>query len=108
MNEPTPGPPEYKVYRARRKPRAGGGDLDALRKRLSRHRQDDGGGSRPPREKREITPGRVLKWVGIAVAGWLVLSLILFMISAQTQEGVSNDTKRALSSKGSLFGGSAL
>jgi LCP family protein required for cell wall assembly len=106
VNEPTPGPPEYKVYRARRRPRAGGGDLDALRKRLSRHRQDDGGKPRPPREKREITPGRILKWVGIAVAGWLVLSLILFMISAQTQDGVSNETERALSSKGSLFGGS--
>jgi LCP family protein required for cell wall assembly len=106
VNDPTPGPPEYKVYRARRRPRAGGGDLDALRKRLSRHRQDDGGEPRPPREKREITPGRVLKWVGIAVAGWLLLSLILFMISAQTQDGVSDETERALSSKGSLFGGS--
>ena len=105
MNDPTPGPPEYKVYRARRRPRAGGGDLDALRKRLSRHRQD-GGEPRAPREKRDITPGRVLKWVGIALAGWLVLSLILFMISAQTQEGVSDETERALSSKGSLFGGS--
>jgi LCP family protein required for cell wall assembly len=105
VNDPTPGPPEYKVYRARRKPRAGGGDLAALRKRLSRHR-DDGGGPRPPREKRAITPGRVLKWVGIAIAGWLLLSLVLFLISAQTQEGVSPETERALSSSGSLFSGS--
>ena len=44
----------------------GGGDLDALRKRLSRHRDDDE--PRPPREKRPITIGRVLKWVAIAVA----------------------------------------
>jgi anionic cell wall polymer biosynthesis LytR-Cps2A-Psr (LCP) family protein len=105
VNDPKPGPPEYKVYRARRRPRAGGGDLDALRKRLSRHRGDDGE-PRPPREKRPITPGRVAKWVGIAIAGWLLLSLVLFMISAQTQDGVSPETERALSSKGSLFGGS--
>jgi LCP family protein required for cell wall assembly len=105
VNDPQSGPPEYKVYRSRRKPMAGGGDLDALRKRLSRHR-DDGGEPRAPRDKRPITPGRVLKWVGIAIAGWLVLSLLIFMVSAQTQDGVSAETERALSSKGSLFTGS--
>jgi LCP family protein required for cell wall assembly len=105
VNDPTPGPPEYKVYRARRRPRAGGGDLDSLRKRLSRFRGEDGE-PRPPREKQPVTPGRVLKWVGIALAAWLLLSLVLFMISATTQEGVSAETERALSSKGSLFGGS--
>jgi LCP family protein required for cell wall assembly len=104
VNDPTPGPPEYKVYRARRKPLARGGDLDALRRRLSRNR--DGDEPRPPREKRPITPGRVLKWVALAIAGWLALSLILFLISAQTQNGVSPETERALSSKGSLFTGS--
>jgi LCP family protein required for cell wall assembly len=93
VNDPTPGPPEYKVYRSRRKP-----------KRLSRHRDDDG--PRPPRERRAITPGRVLKWVALAVAGWLLLSLVIFLISAQTQEGVSPETERALSGQGSLFGGS--
>jgi len=105
VNNPTPGPPEYKVYRARRRPRAGGGDLDALRKRLSRHRQDDGQ-PRVPRDKTPITAGRVLKWVAIAVGAWLALSLVLFLISAQTRPGVSDETERALSSKGSLFGGS--
>ena len=105
MNDPTPGPPEYKVYRARRRPRAGGGDLDALRKRLSRHRDDDDR-PRAQREKTAITPGRVLKWIAIAVGSWLLLSLVIFLISAQTQDGVSAETERALSSKGSLFGGS--
>ena len=38
--------------------------------------------------------------------GWLLLSLVLFLISAQTQDGVSADTERALSSEGSLFTGS--
>ncbi len=104
MNDPTPGPPEYKLYRSRRKPLARGGDLDALRKRLSRNR--DGDEPRPPRDRRSITPGRVLKWVALAIAGWLLLSLVLFLISAQTQDGVSPATERALSSSGSLFTGS--
>ena len=104
MNDPTPGPPEYKVYRSRRKPLARGGDLDALRRRLSRNR--DGDEPRAPRDRPPITPGRVLKWVALAIAGWLLLSLVLFMISAQTQDGVSPATERALSSKGSLFTGS--
>ena len=104
MNDPTPGPPEYKVYRSRRKPLARGGDLDALRRRLSRNR--DGGEPRAPRDRPPITPGRVLKWVALAIAGWLLLSLVLFLISAQTQDGVSAETERALSSKGSLFTGS--
>ena len=105
MNEPTPGPPEYKVYRSRRKPLVGGGDLDSLRRRLSRHR-DDGDEPRPPRDKRPITPGRVLKWIALAIAAWLLLSFVVFMISAQTQKGVSPETERALSSEGSLFSGS--
>ena len=104
MNDPTPGPPEYKVYRSRRKPLARGGDLDALRQRLSRNR--DGDQPRVPRDKPKITPGRVLKWVALAVAGWLVLSLLLFLVSAQTQDGVSAETERALSSEGNLFTGS--
>jgi LCP family protein required for cell wall assembly len=104
VNDPTPGPPEYKVYRARRKPLARGGDLDSLRKRLSRNR--DGDDPRPPRDRRPITPGRVFKWVALAIGGWLLLSVVLFLISAQTQDGVSPATERALSSEGSLFTGS--
>jgi LCP family protein required for cell wall assembly len=106
VNDPTPGPPEYKVYRARRKPLARGGDLDALRRRLSRHR--DGGEPRAPRQRREITPGKVAKWVALAIGGWLLISLVLFVISAQTQDGVSPETERALSSEGSLFTGSTI
>jgi LCP family protein required for cell wall assembly len=104
VNDPTPGPPEYKVYRSRRKPLARGGDLDSLRKRLSRNR--DGDEPRAPRDRPPITPGRVLKWVALAIAGWLLLSLVLFLISAQTQDGVSAATERALSDSGSLFTGS--
>lgn len=106
MNDPTPGPPEYKVYRSRRGPRAGGADLDALRRRLSRHRDEEP--SRVPGERRGITPGRVAKWVAGAIAAWLVLSLVVFLVSAQTQGGVSPEAERALSSEGSLFTGSTI
>jgi LCP family protein required for cell wall assembly len=106
VNDPTPGPPEYKVYRTRRRPRTGGGDLDSLKKRLSRHRRDDGGGPADFRGRRAITPGRVVKWIALAVVGWLLLALVAFLISAQTQDGVSAETERALSSDGSLFSGS--
>ena len=53
-----------------------------------------------------ITVGRVAKWVAIAIGSWLLLSLVLFLISAQTRPGVSPATERALSSSGNLFSGS--
>ena len=107
MNDPKPGPPEYKVYRSRRRPLARGGDLEALRRRLSRVR-NGGRDRRPPRDRQGITPGRVLKWVAIAVAGWLLLSLVLFLVSAQLQDGVSAKAERALSSEGNLLTGSTI
>ena len=113
MNDPPqgpsdPGPPEYNVYRSRRKAPSrlsGGGDLDALKKRLSRFRERQ---PRRPGERRGITPGRVLKWLALAVTGWLVLSLVLFLVSAQTQEGTSESAKRTLASGGSLLSGSTI
>jgi len=107
VNDPKPGPPEYKVYRSRRRPLARGSDLDALRRRLSRFRDGD----REPRglrERKGITAGRVLKWIALAVAGWLLLSLALFLVSAQLQEGVSAKAERALSSRGTLLTGSTI
>jgi len=107
-NPAEPGPPEYNVYRSRRRAPSRlsrGGDLDALRKRLSRFRDRE---PREPGERRGITPGRVIKWIVLAVVGWLLLSLVLFIVSAQTQEGVSDSAERALSSDGSLLSGSTI
>jgi len=42
------------------------------------------------------------------VASWLFLSFVLFMISAQIQENVSDDTKNALSSGGNMLTGSTI
>jgi LCP family protein required for cell wall assembly len=95
-------PPEYKVYRSRRNPLAGlrpKADLEGLRRRLG-GRRDREPGDRP------ITPGRVVKWIALGVGGWLLLSLLLFMLSATLQGGVSDGAEEALSSKGNLLTGS--
>jgi len=62
---------------------------------------------RLPRGRRRgrgrITPGRVLRWAALAVGAWLLLSLVLFLVSAQIEQGkVSGDAKAALSSSGPL------
>jgi LCP family protein required for cell wall assembly len=66
--------PQYTVYRARpRIFRRRDEGVDELREP-----------KRGPRRVR-VTPGRVLKWVGLAVLGWLLLSLVLFLVSAQIE-----------------------
>jgi len=47
----------------------------------------------------------VLKWAAVAIVCWLLLSIVLFMVSAQLEEGVSDGAKRALSSQGTLLSG---
>jgi LCP family protein required for cell wall assembly len=98
--------PEYKVYRSRKRPLqrlSGGTDLNALKRRLSRARNEE-----PSREPRRITPGRVLKWIALAILGWILLSIVLFLISAQLQDGVSPEAERALSDDGNLLTGSTI
>jgi LCP family protein required for cell wall assembly len=98
-----PGPPDYKVYRARR------GFLSRFRKPdLSSLREREWGApklpSRPggPRPEREPGPERpwlrrTLKWVGIAVLGWIGLSFLAFAVSAQLQAfKLSGEAKSAL------------
>jgi LCP family protein required for cell wall assembly len=85
-----PERPDYKVYRSRpglfsrlRSP-----DLSKLRDRSRPKGEAGGEKGRPPR----VTDSkplwrRVLRWVGIFALGWILLSLILFAISAQIQKG---------------------
>ncbi len=101
------GQPEYNVYRSRR------GILSRLRKPdlsgLKSRAKLPGGapGEKPPRRTRERRerrrgaprPGwrRGLKWAGIAVAGWIGLSLLAFAVSAQIQSfKLAGEAKDAL------------
>lgn len=94
-----PEPPEYRVYRSRR--RFSPPDLESLREKL-RGKGDRERGPREPREPRAPGPEREgrpwLKWLGLAVLGWLLLSLVAFAISATIQKSKLADTGDALSS----------
>ena len=105
--QPPSGPPQYKVYRSRKRLRdrlapAGGNPLDALRGRRGRKQ------GQPPSPKRAVTPGRVLKWVALAILGWLTLSLVVFVISSLTAPTVSDRTEEALSPGGAMLAGSTI
>ena len=104
------GPPDYKVYRARkgllsrlRKP-----DLPSLREREWRApklpglgRERDRERERPGRElgARPSRPWakRALKWVGLAALAWILLSFLAFAVSAQLQSfKLSGEAKSTL------------
>lgn len=99
-DQPPPERPEYKVYRSRRRPFGGLRRPDPFRKR------DQAPGE--PRVRRPFTWRRPLKWLALGVFAWMLFSLVLFLISAALQEGVSDSTERALSSGGSLATGSTI
>ena len=48
----------------------------------------------------------MLKWLAVAAVVWVALSVVLFFVSAQLQDGVSARTESALSDGGSLLSGS--
>jgi LCP family protein required for cell wall assembly len=92
-----PEPPDYKVYRSRR--RFSAPDLDSLREKVRGKRGEE----RPPRAPRETEPPKPerrpwLKWLGLAALGWLLLSFVAFAISATIQKSKLADTGDALSS----------
>ncbi|HJW63263.1 MAG TPA: hypothetical protein VJ849_07160, partial [Actinomycetes bacterium] len=96
--------PQYTVYKSR--------------PRLPWQREDDGlGGLRPdePRRdkrrwpfrrkegaprRRRLTPGRIIAYVALAVAGWLLISLLVFLVSAQVQSSKISDAADAKLSGG--------
>jgi LCP family protein required for cell wall assembly len=55
----------------------------------------DGAGGRRTLARRRITPRRVLKYLVLLIVGWLLLSLVLFIVSAQTQQQQVSDAARA-------------
>jgi LCP family protein required for cell wall assembly len=59
--------------------------------------QERGGG-------RRITPRRVAKYLALAIVAWLVLSLVLFLVSAQIESGsLPNSASTALASGGNML-----
>jgi LCP family protein required for cell wall assembly len=121
-----PDKPEYRVYRSRP------GFLKRLFYRDSERfeppskeqtaapgtaagrRPAEAGAGAPPRKRRglpqlpsaprEIPWRRIAKWTAIVIVSWLVLSIVLFMISAQVQsDKVPNDVKRALDDGGNML-----
>src|SRR3954469_20230834 len=104
---PPPGqsePPRYNVYRSRRRLRdrfgpAGISPMEAIRRRRGRVKPPDEG-------KGGITPRRVLKWVALAILGWILVTIVAFFVSAQVNGGVDDKTKNALSGGGSVLTGS--
>ena len=111
------GQPPYKVYRSGPKglrerlrgedeglaPPAGG-DGNYNRYRGGR-RGLRGFFARRPREagRKRITPGRVIKWLVLAIVAWLLFSFVLFMISAQTGPGLPGGANSQLSSGGPML-----
>jgi LCP family protein required for cell wall assembly len=93
----------YKLYRSG--PRG-------LRARLrgEEHIFEPGGADRDPSQPGDghrdgwAIARRVLKWVAIAIVAWLLLSLVLFIISAQIEQGnLPDSAKRALTSGGNML-----
>jgi LCP family protein required for cell wall assembly len=97
------GPPEYKVYRSRKGlvPRLRSPDLSGLRERTPRApkwwRRNKQPKPELPGSPRRWTAKRVLKWIGIAALGWILLSFLAFAVSAQLQSfKLSGEAKDAL------------
>jgi LCP family protein required for cell wall assembly len=107
MPDSSPGePPQYNVYRSRKRLRdrlgpSGANPLEALKRR----RGPKEPGVREPRPG-GITPRRVLKWVVLAVVAWILVSVVSFFLSAQINGGVDSKTSAALSGGGSMLTGS--
>jgi LCP family protein required for cell wall assembly len=82
--ETPPGKPDYRVYRSRKSwlRRRPGGDRDELA------RLRDDARERPPKPaRRRLSTGRVVGWLALAVASWIALSVVAFLVSAQIQQG---------------------
>ncbi len=93
--QPPSEGPGYSVYKSRRGFKRTGTDGPTLRDRLSRRGAGGSGGSKPlpPGEKPRWR--RVVRWVAIAAGAWLLLSFVVFSISAQIQKSKLNDAAAA-------------
>jgi LCP family protein required for cell wall assembly len=112
-----PEPPEYKVYRSRRGllARLRGAEIPSLKKdrgeggggpggpggrgpRLPwRRKRDDSEPGRPRPKRAPFDLKRGVKWLLLAVFGWILISFLAFAVSAQLQSfKLSSEAKDAL------------
>jgi LCP family protein required for cell wall assembly len=113
--EEPEGRPEYRVYRSRKPllPRRGGGDRDDLDRLLGdaqtpphvdtprkpgrvRIPRRDGGS----RAGKPVTGWRIARWLVLAVIAWIALSIVVFLVSAQIQQGKVSDANQYLGGAG--------
>ncbi len=109
-----PEPPQYTKYRARpgilsRFKRGGSDDaVGELKQRRGSPSQAPPGAPAPytPHRRRKPVDGRrIAKWLAVGVVGWIALSLLVFLVSAQIQQGKVDDaTERALAGGGLPLG----
>jgi len=89
------GRPEYRVYRSRRPLLRRGGHSD--RDELARLREParDAASRGPKRPRRGWSGGRIVRWILGLAAIWIGLSVVVFLISAQIQQGKVGDDANA-------------
>ncbi|HVF77165.1 MAG TPA: LCP family protein [Solirubrobacteraceae bacterium] len=107
--------PEYRVYRSRKQlfPRRGGSDRDEFRRLRSDSAQPPP--SEPDRRRslpalalrrrrggprKPISGWRIVRWVLLAVIAWTALSVLVFLVSAQIQQGKVSDANEHLGGAG--------
>ncbi|MCU0314568.1 MAG: LCP family protein [Solirubrobacteraceae bacterium] len=89
--------PSYRVYRARPKLLA----RTSAPPQAPRETPPPGAPAPPRASRRRVRWGRVLRWAVLAVLGWIALSVVLFLFSAQfLQDRVDDATKDELASPG--------
>lgn len=106
--EEPAGRPDYRVYRSRKPLFARG--ARGGRDELQRLRQDapqppgakPGRGRRRERRLRVGRPGgwRIVRWLLLAIAAWIALSAVVFLVSAQIQQGKVSDANEYLGGAG--------
>jgi LCP family protein required for cell wall assembly len=117
--EEPEGRPEYRVYRARKPlfPRRGGGDADELRRLRGdgqhaplREAEEPGrkrdrgrphlSRRRRARLRKPIGGWRIVRWLVLAIIAWIALSIVVFLVSAQIQQGKVSDANQYLGGAG--------
>ena len=103
-----PPEPEYKVYKSRPglfdRMRSPGEAWDRLRRNRQLKRRLPG----QPERGRYWWVRRAIKYVLLAAVAWVLLSVVLFFISAQTNKGLPTSAEDSLAGGGNLLSGSTV